>query len=78
MFPKKQKSRLWLLPLCLLSAVTQLAAHVGLSSVSLAQNTFILRYALFMGILGMTAAWFFTRAEHDAATMQNAAEAANS
>lgn len=66
-FPKKQKSRVWLLPLCLLSAVTQLAAHVGLSSVSLAQNTFILRYALFMDILGMTAAWFFTRAEHDAA-----------
>lgn len=66
-FPKKQKNRLWLLPLCLLSAALQLTAHIGLSSFSLAQNTFILRYALFMGAFGMTAARFFTRAEHGTA-----------
>lgn len=66
-FPKKAKRRLWLLPLLLLSAVIQLAAHVGLSALSFAQDTFILRYVLFMGIFGMAAACIFTRAERGAA-----------
>lgn len=61
-FPKKPRSRLWLLPLCLVSAALQLAAHIGFTAISLAQNTFIFRYTVLMCAFGMAAAGLFTRA----------------
>lgn len=61
-FPKKPHNHLWLLGLCLLSAVLQLAVHIGFTALSWEQNTFILRYTLLMCLFGMGVALLFTRA----------------